>query len=144
MTEKLDSIFTLTVGQEISRSKIITDADILAFSDISGDKNPVHLNQSYAEKTQFKKRIAHGLMSASYFSALFGMHLPGPGCVYVAQNLKFLRPVYIGDTVKAIISITSIDIKKRRVFFNTICEVAGKKVITGEAEIYMPEIKEPE
>lgn len=138
MTDKIDPINTLIVGQQESYSQTVTDADIKDFAGISGDRNPVHLNQEYAESSQFKKRIAHGLMSASYFSALFGMRLPGPGCVYVAQSLKFLRPVYIDDTVTAVIVIKSIDYSKRRVFFKTYCEVNGKKVIVGEAEIFIP------
>lgn len=144
MADVSDPLFSLIIGQQESYSQTITDADIKAFAGISGDRNPVHIDQNYAETTQFKKRIAHGLMSASYFSALFGMRLPGPGCVYVAQSLKFLRPVYINDTVKATIIIKSIDLKKRRVFFKTICEVLGKKVIMGEAEIYIPKKQELE
>lgn len=134
----------IKVGMSESYTKVVTDADVKAFAGISGDRNPIHMDEIYAETTQFKKRIAHGLMSASYFSALFGMRLPGPGCVYVAQSLKFLRPVYIDDKIVAIITVKSIDFKKRRVFFKTICEVSGKKVIMGEAEIYIPESQELE
>lgn len=144
MAATSDPLASLMIGQRESYSQTITDADIKAFAGISGDRNPVHMDQEYAESSRFKGRIAHGLISASYFSALFGMRLPGPGCVYVAQNLKFLRPVYIGDTVVASIEIKSIDLKKRRVFFKTLCEVSGKKVIVGEAEIYIPENQELE
>lgn len=97
------------------------------------------MSDEYAEGSRFKKRIAHGLISASFFSALFGTKLPGPGCVYVNQSLKFLRPVYINDTVTARVVLTDIDVVKRRLFFDTICEVNRKKVITGKAEIYLPE-----
>ena len=128
----------IKVGMAVSYSQTVTDADIKAFAGISGDNNPVHMDQEYACESQFGKRIAHGLMSASYFSALFGTKLPGPGCVYVEQNLKFLRPVFIGDTVTASVYVTEVDKNKRRVFFKTICEVSGKKVITGKAEIYVP------
>ena len=128
----------IKVGMAVSYSQTVTDADIKAFADISGDNNPVHMDQEYASESQFGNRIAHGLMSASYFSALFGTKLPGPGCVYVEQNLKFLRPVFIGDTVTASVYVTEVDKNKRRVFFKTICEVSGKKVITGKAEIYVP------
>jgi len=128
----------IKVGMAVSYSQTVTDADIKAFAGISGDNNPVHMDQEYASESQFGNRIAHGLMSASYFSALFGTKLPGPGCVYVEQNLKFLRPVFIGDTVTASVYVTEVDKNKRRVFFKTVCEVSGKKVIMGKAEIYVP------
>ena len=123
-----------------SHSSTITDPDIKAFADISGDRNPVHLDESYAEGSRYKKRIAHGLLSASYFSAIFGTKLPGAGCVYVSQNLSFRRPVYIDDTVTATVTVTKVDIEQRRIFFDTICTVNKKKVITGVAEIYLPEV----
>lgn len=132
------SFSEIAVGMQFSYGQTITDADIKAFSGVSGDKNPVHMSDEYAEQSRYKKRIAHGLMSASYFSAIFGMKFPGPGCVYVSQSLKFLRPVYIGDTVNAIVTVTAIDEAKRRVFFETVCKVKNKNVISGEAEIYIP------
>ena len=128
----------LKVGMTESYEQTITDADIQNFALLSGDRNPVHLNEEYAEKSRFKKRIAHGLLSASFFSGLFGTKLPGYGCVYVSQNLRFLSPVYINDTVVASIEIIKIDYEKSRVFFNTTCKVKGRTVIDGEAEIYIP------
>lgn len=128
----------ISIGMSASYSQTITDADIKSFAGMSGDKNPVHMDDVYAENSRFKKRIAHGLMSASYFSALFGTQLPGPGCVYVAQSLNFVRPVYIGDTITASVTVKSLDIKKRRIFFDTICMVKNKVVINGEAELYLP------
>lgn len=128
----------IEIGMEVSYSQTITDADIKAFSGISGDKNPVHMDDDYAEKSHFKKRIAHGLMSASYFSALFGTKIPGEGCVYVSQSLQFKRPVYLNDTVIATVIVKAIDLKKRRVFFRTICKVKNKLVIDGEAELFVP------
>lgn len=116
----------------------ISDADIKAFAGLSGDNNPVHMSDEYAEKSRFKKRIAHGLLSASFFSALFGTKLPGYGCVYVSQSLNFRKPVYLGDTVKAIVEIIKIDKDRSRVNFKTVCKVNGKTVIDGEAEIYIP------
>ncbi len=134
---------TLTIeeikeGMEVSYSQTITDADVKAFAGISGDNNPVHMSDEYAEKSRFKKRIAHGLMSASYFSALFGTKIPGPGCVYVSQSLQFKRPVYLGDTVTVTAIVKKIDLSKRRVFFRTVCKVKNKIVIDGEAELYIP------
>ncbi|EKT4473785.1 MaoC family dehydratase [Pseudomonas putida] len=131
-------IESIEPGMSASYSQTITDADIKSFAGLSGDHNPVHVDSEYAENSRFKKRIAHGLMSAGFFSAIFGTKFPGPGCVYVSQSLSFLRPVYIDDTVTATVTVSSIDLKKRRVFFNTECSVKGRKVITGSAEIYIP------
>lgn len=133
------NILDVEVGSEFTKTKKILESDVVGFSEISGDKNPVHLDKNYAEKSMFKGQIAHGLMSASYFSAIFGMDFPGPGCVYVAQNLKFLRPVYVNDTVVATAKITEVNPKKRRIYFHTVCKVNGKRVIDGEAEIFVPE-----
>lgn len=127
----------IEIGMEVSYSQTITDADIKAFSGISGDKNPVHMDDEYAKNSRYKKRIAHGMLSASFFSALFGTKIPGEGCVYVSQSLKFKRPVYLNDTVVASIIVTSIDLVKKRVFFQTVCKVKNKVVIDGEAELYV-------
>lgn len=128
----------IKIGMSASYSQIITDTDIKSFADISGDHNPIHLDEEYALKSRYKKRIAHGLISGSFFSALFGTKLPGPGCVYVQQNFSFKKPVYLGDTVTATAKVTSIDIDKRRVFFDTMCKVKNKVVISGMAELYVP------
>ena len=128
----------IEIGMEVSYSQTVTDSDIKTFSGISGDKNPIHMSEEYAKKSRFKKRIAHGLMSASYFSALFGTKLPGEGAIYVSQSLEFKRAVYLGDTVTATVIVKEIDLKKRRVFFRTVCKVKNKIVIDGEAELYVP------
>lgn len=128
----------IKIGMTASYSQTITDADIKGFAGISGDRNPVHLDEEYASASRFKKRIAHGLLSVSFFSALFGTKLPGEGCVYVSQNSKFRKPIYIGDTVVATIEVMSVDLDKRRIYFNTFCKVGNSKVITGDAEIYIP------
>jgi 3-hydroxybutyryl-CoA dehydratase len=128
----------IEIGMEVSYSQTITDEDVKAFSEISGDKNPVHLDDEYAKNSRYKKRIAHGLMSASYFSALFGTKIPGEGCVYVAQSLRFKRAVYLDDTVTATVIVSSVDLEKRRVFFRTVCKVKNKIVIDGEAELFVP------
>jgi len=139
MTKLIPTIIdTLNVGMMESYEQTITDADIKTFAGLSGDNNPVHMSEEYAENSRFKKRIAHGLLSASFFSALFGTKLPGYGCVYVSQNLNFKRPVYLGDTVKATVEIIKIDKEKSRVFFKTLCRVSGKIVIDGHAEIFIP------
>lgn len=131
------AIEDISIGMSAAYTHTISDADIKAYAGISGDNNPVHMSQPYAEKTRFGKRIAHGLYSAGFFSALFATKLPGPGSVYVSQNLKFKKPVYIDDTIIARIEVISINLEKRRVFFKTQCFVLGVIVIDGDAEIYL-------
>ncbi|QKF58952.1 MaoC family dehydratase [Aliarcobacter lanthieri] len=135
------SIENIKIGMKASYSQTITDADIKSFAGVSGDRNPVHLDEEYAENSRYKKRIAHGMMTASFFSALFGTKIPGVGCVYVSQSLNFKRPVYVGDTVTAVVEVTQVDLYKNRVFFKTTCKVKNKIVTDGEAEIYIPKIK---
>ena len=119
-------------------SHLVTDSDVAGFANLSGDYNPVHLDDEYASKSRFGKWIAHGLFGASFFSGLFGTRLPGPGCVYAGQNLKFRRPVFIGDVLVATITVLSVDVQKKRVNFSTICTVDGKEVIIGDADIFIP------
>lgn len=128
----------ITPGMSASMSHLITEEDVRKFSDVSGDHNPVHLDEEYAKQSRYGRRIAHGLFSASFFSGLFGTKLPGRGCVYAAQNLKFRRPVYIGDTVVATVTVLSVDLTKKRVLFSTVCSVNDKEVILGDAEIFIP------
>ncbi|MGI9403174.1 MAG: MaoC family dehydratase, partial [Hyphomicrobium sp.] len=98
----------LSLGQEASLSNTVSEADIVAFADISGDRNPVHLDADYAATTMFKERIAHGMLSAAYISAVFGMKLPGPGAIYISQTLKFKGPVKIGDTVVTTVKVAEL------------------------------------
>lgn len=128
----------IRIGMSAAYSQTITDADIKAFAGISGDRNPVHLDEKYAAGSRFKKRIAHGMMSASYFSAIFGTKIPGEGCVYTYQALSFKRPVYIGETVEAVVIVTDIDLSNRKVKFKTVCTVNNIVVTDGEAELYVP------
>jgi len=128
----------LSVGMSASYAKTVSDDDIVRFADISGDTNPVHLDEAYAEKTLFKGRIAHGMLSAAFISTVFGTRLPGAGCIYLSQNLRFRAPVKIGDTVEATVTVTAIDPVKRRVTFSTRCKVADKVVVDGEAELLVP------
>lgn len=125
-------------GMTCSYSQTITDSDIKAFSGISGDKNPIHMDKEYASQSRFKSRIAHGMFTASFFSALFGTKIPGEGCVYESQTLNFKRPVYEGDTVVAKVTVKHVDHERRRVTFNTECYVDGKVVTDGKAVIYVP------
>ena len=128
----------ITPGMTATMSHLVTESDVAGFANLSGDHNPVHLDDEYASKSRFGKRIAHGLFGASFFSGLFGTRLPGPGCVYASQNLKFRRPVFIGDVLVATITVLSVDVQKKRVNFSTICTVDGKEVIIGGAVIFIP------
>ena len=136
--QKSFAIDEIEIGMTASYTQTITDADVKAFAGISGDHNPVHLSEEYAKNSRFKNRIAHGLLTASFFSAIFGTKLPGEGCVYAGQNLQFKRPVYLGDTVIAQVTVTSVDVLKKRVTFETVCTVKGKPVTTGTADIFIP------
>lgn len=128
----------LSVGQSASLTRTVGEADIQAFAEVSGDDNPVHLDEAYAAQTPFKGRIAHGMLGASYFSALLGTRLPGPGAIYLSQTLKFKRPVRLGDTVTARVEITALDAEKGRVTLACEAQVDGKTVIDGEAVIMAP------
>ena len=128
----------LTIGQYATYGKTVTDADIVLFAGVSGDTNPVHLDQTFAEKTPFKTRIAHGMLSASFISTVIGTKLPGPGAIYMSQTLRFKAPVKIGDTVTAICTVTEIIAEKRRAVLSTICKVGDIVVIEGEALIMVP------
>ena len=136
--QKSFAIEDIQIGMTASYTQTITDADVKAFAGISGDHNPVHLNEEYAKDSRFKDRIAHGLLTASFFSAIFGTKLPGEGCVYAGQNLQFKRPVYLGDTVIATVTVIAVDVSKKRVTFETVCMVKNKAVTTGTAEIFIP------
>jgi 3-hydroxybutyryl-CoA dehydratase len=133
----------LAVGQSAEHLHTVEERDIVAFAEVSGDRNPVHLNADYAAETQFKGRIAHGMLSAAYISAVLGMTLPGPGAVYLSQTLTFKRPVRIGDTVAARASILSIDHAKARITLKTECLVLNKVVLEGEAVVMVPRRTQP-
>jgi 3-hydroxybutyryl-CoA dehydratase len=125
----------LSVGQSARRSRAVTAADIQAFAAVTGDENPVHMDEAYAAATPFKGRIAHGMLAAGYISAVLGVDLPGPGAIYLSQSLRFRRPVRIGDTVETQVTVSAIDSDKARVTLQTVCSVAGKPVVDGEAVV---------
>jgi len=125
----------LSVGMSASYGKTITEADILMFAAVSGDTNPVHLNHEFAAATEFKERIAHGMLAGSLLSTVFGTKLPGPGCIYLGQDLRFKRPVKINDTVVATVTVTEIQQERRRVKFNCTCHVGESLVVDGEATL---------
>lgn len=134
------SLEDIKIGMEVSYSQTITDSDIKTFAGLSGDHNPVHISDEYAKNTRWERRIAHGLISVSFFSGLMGTKLPGIGCVWVSQTLKFLKPVYIGDTVTAKLIVEDIDLERRRVFLKSICIVKNEIVIDGQSEAYLPKV----
>lgn len=133
--EKLHGYFLedLSVGMSDLFAKTVTEADIVMFAGVSGDTNPVHLNAEFAEQTMFKERIAHGMLSASLISTVFGTKLPGPGAIYMNQTLNFKAPVCIGDTVVA--SVVLREINGRRVTFDCSCKVGDTVVLEGEATL---------
>jgi len=128
----------LTSGLAAEFSKTITEANIAAFASVSGDTNPVHLSASYAAGTIFKERIAHGMLTASLISAVFGTRLPGHGAIYVSQSLKFRAPVKIGDTVCARVEVLELIPKKKFAVFETTCVVGGTVVLDGQATLWVP------
>ena len=125
----------ISVGMSAGISKTITEADILLFSAVSTDTNAVHLDEEFGKTTMFGGRIAHGMLSASLLSAVLGTRLPGPGVIYMSQSLRFMAPVRIGDTVHAKVTVKEVIAEKSRVVLDTVCTVAGKVVIDGEAMV---------
>jgi len=128
----------LEVGMEASHAKTITADDIEVFATLSGDDNPVHMNDEYARGTIFKERIAHGILTASLLSTVFGTKMPGPGCIYVSQSLNFHAPVKIGDHVVASARVTDLVADRLRAVFACKCLVDDKVVLDGEAVLYVP------
>lgn len=128
----------LVLGMEASVSKTVTMADIETFAGVSGDYNPVHMDPEFASKTIFKQVIAHGLLTASYISTVFGMKMPGPGAIYVSQTLNFKAPVKVGDEVLARVIVVDLMPAKNRARFDCFCTVRGKVVLDGEANMMVP------
>ncbi len=128
------------VGDSVSVSKTITDEDIHRFAEVSGDHNPLHLEDAYATTTRFGRRIAHGMLSASLISNAIGNRLPGRGALYLGQTLRFTAPVYPGDTLTARLTITNIREDKQILTIETICSnQRGETVVEGEAAVLLME-----
>lgn len=128
----------LEVGQKASVTRTVTEADVVIFGGVTGDLNPAHVNETYAAATPFKGRIAHGMLGAGYISGVFGMHLPGPGTIYLEQTLEFRAPVRFGDTITATVEVAE-KMEKGRVRFSTTCtNQEDRAVITGEAVVLPP------
>lgn len=128
----------LSVGDSAEITRTVSDAVIAAFAEVSTDSNPVHLDETYAQGTLFKGRIAHGMLAGAYISAVIGMQLPGPGTIYLSQSLRFRRPVRPGDEVTARVTVEALDPKRGEVTLSTVCEVGGKRVVEGEAVVLAP------
>lgn len=124
-------------GQKVSIKKIITEEDVLEFAKLSGDLNPIHIDREFAEKSIFKKQVAHGMYVSSMISTLLGMYLPGSGCIYLKQTLNFLKPVYFNDELTAEVEIVDInnEIAKCK---TTITNMDQEKVVEGEAVVLLP------
>ena len=132
------AITDFTLGQSAELTRTFTEADVMSFAHVTGDFNPVHVDAAAATASSFGERIVHGMLTASLFSTLLATKLPGPGAIYISQSLSFLRPVKLGDTVTARVSITAIDVDKRRLTVATLVRNArGKNVVTGEAVVQL-------
>jgi 3-hydroxybutyryl-CoA dehydratase len=128
----------LAPGMEASYLRRVAEQDLSAFAELTGDCNPIHLDEGFAAATIFKGRIAHGMLTATYISAILGTRLPGPGAIYISQSLNFRAPVRIGDEVTARARITELFPEKKRALFTCDCAVAGKTVLEGEALLLVP------
>jgi 3-hydroxybutyryl-CoA dehydratase len=127
-------------GDTASFSKTITEADVIMYAGLSSDTNPLHLDAEYARSTRFGQRIAHGMLTAGLISTVIGTKLPGPGAIYAGQTLRFLKPVFVGDTITATATVTAYNRERGRLTLATVCRnQRGDEVIEGEADIlYRP------
>ncbi len=135
------TIDELKVGDAAEFGKTVSESDIYLYAGVTGDFNPAHLNEAYAEKTHFKTRIAQGMLTAGFISGLLGVSLPGPGTIYIRQELDFLAPVRIGDTIQARVEVIEIMNEKNRVRLQTTCtNQNGAKVLDGQAIVSPPKV----
>lgn len=128
----------LSVGMTHQTEHIITEKDIELFAEVSGDRNPLHMDEEFAKNTPFGTRIAHGALTASYISGILGNDLPGPGSIFVGLNMRFRRPVYIGSHVTVKVEVTEMKERGNRVTLKVSCNVDGKAAISGEAMVMVP------
>ena len=128
----------LEVGLRGEYRRVIRQADVELFAQVSGDNNPLHLDEEFAGRTMFEGRIVHGMYTAAMISAVIGTRMPGPGCIYMSQSLRFMAPVRAGDEVMACVTVAELFAAKRRAKMNTECRVGDKVVLQGEALILVP------
>lgn len=136
------SIQEIKLGDAASFQKTISETDVYLYAGITGDINPAHINEMEAKDSMFKSRIAHGMLTAGLVSAVLGVHLPGPGTIYLGQELKFTAPVYFGDTIKAEAKVVEILLEKNQVKLETICTNQDNKVVLKGIATVMPPKKE--
>lgn len=133
------TIDQIKVGDSAEFVKTVSESDIYLFAGVTGDMNPAHINEVYASQTFFKTRIAHGMLAAGFISAVLGMQLPGPGTIYLKQELSFLAPVRIGDTITARVEVIEILAEKKRIKLKTTCvNQEGTVVLDGQATVSPP------
>lgn len=133
------TIGELQVGESASFSKTISEYDVYAFAGITGDLNPVHIDRVAAEASPFGARVAHGMLTASLISTVLGARLPGPGTIYLSQSMKFMKPVFLGDTVTATVEVAELLTNKNRVRLTTRCtNERGEVVAEGESWVMAP------
>lgn len=125
----------LEPGMSDAYARTVTEADLVLFAGLSGDNNPLHINEEFASTTFAKGRIAHGIFLGGLISCVLGTRLPGPGAIYLDQQLSFRAPVRIGDTVRAVATVKEVDRASKRVTLDTTCYVRNRVVVTGEAEV---------
>ena len=129
------AITELEVGQTAEITRLVDENTVRQFAEVSGDFNPLHMDEAYASRSPFRGRIAHGALVASFISCVLGNHLPGPGAVFAGMTMRFERPVRIGDTVIARATMTEVDVKARRVKLACVCEVGGETCMEADAEV---------
>ena len=128
----------LSLGMTHETHHVITEKDIDLFAEVSGDRNPLHMDEEFAKNTAFGQRIAHGALTASYISGILGNDLPGPGSIFVGLSMRFRRPVYIGSKVIVRVEVTEMIERGNRVTLKVSCNVDGKAAISGEAKVMVP------
>ncbi len=134
----------LQVGQSASYERTISDADVREFALLSGDSNPVHLDEAYAQTTRFKGRIVHGMLPVTFVSTVLGTKLPGAGAIFMGASFRFKAPVRIGDTVVATCTVKEINAPKGRVTFDCVCSVGDTVVVEGDALVKVPSREAPD
>ena len=134
----LNYLEDIVVGQSANHSKAFSERDLLLFAEASHDDNPVHLNEEFARTTPFEGRVVHGMLTASLISTVLAKALPGPGCIYMTQTIKFCSPVRIGETVTATVTVKAVDYARNRILTDTICRAGDRIVVEGTA-LFMAE-----
>lgn len=132
------SISDFQLGMSADISRTFTSDDVIKFAELSGDNNPVHLDDEYAKNTMFGARIVHGALASSLFSTLFANTLPGPGCIYLKSENKYLKPIYLDEEVTFTVKIVEINEERKRIIFDTVALFRNEKAVVGSAEIFIP------